>query len=239
MTEWFEEWFGEEYLHVYAHRDQHEARAAVALVARVAPWRAGAWVLDLACGSGRHARELGARAARVVGYDLSLALLQRARETAVARLVRGDMRALPFGFARFDMAVSLFTSFGYFADEAQDRVVLAEVARVVTPGGRFVLDFLNATRVRTSLVPHEELVVGRRKVAIERRLSADGRFVIKDIHLVDQRRSFVERVRLYPPDDLCRMFEEAGFHVDQCLGGYRGEPLDDGAPRAIIVGTRR
>lgn len=239
VTEWFEEWFGEEYLHLYAHRDQQEARDAAQLLARVAPWEAGARVLDLACGSGRHARELVARGAWVVGYDLSRALLHRARSAVASPLVRGDMRALPFEAARFDLAVSLFTSFGYFAEETQDRAVLTEVARVVRRGGRFVLDFLHAARVRSALVPHEEMTLDGRKVAIERRLSDDGCFVVKEIHLLDQGRSFVERVRLYTAEELGRMFDDAGFRVERHLGGYDGAPLTAAAPRVILVGTRR
>ena len=78
MTEWFEDWFGEEYLQLYAHRDEREAEAVVELIRRVAPWQSGGWVLDLACGAGRHAKYLVRGGARVIGYDLSRVLLRRA-----------------------------------------------------------------------------------------------------------------------------------------------------------------
>src|SRR6185436_11952805 len=76
VTEWFEQWFGEEYLRLYPHRDEQDAADAVALVARITPL-AGRRVLDLGCGTGRHAIHLAGHGARVVGLDLSRALLLR------------------------------------------------------------------------------------------------------------------------------------------------------------------
>ena len=81
MTEWFEQWFGEEYLRLYPHRDDEDARQAVALVESVVPLP-GTLVLDLACGPGRHAAQLIARRARVVGLDLSMALLRAAKRSS-------------------------------------------------------------------------------------------------------------------------------------------------------------
>src|SRR5687767_9208056 len=95
MTEWFEEWFGEEYLQLYPHRDDAEAERAVALVLRATGFQRGWRVLDVACGAGRHARAFEAAGARCVGVDLSATLLRIARTVTGASLVRADMRALP------------------------------------------------------------------------------------------------------------------------------------------------
>lgn len=238
MTEWFEQWFGEEYLRLYPHRDEEDAARLVALIdgrLGVAQRR----LLDLACGPGRHAAQFTARGARVVGVDLSLTLLVRARRRGVVTaLVRADMRALPFRDRTFEIVVNLFTSFGYFADDAQHRRVLADAARLLQPGGAFVLDYLNAGAVRARLVPDEERHVGDRHVAIARRITADGRFVVKEIRLADEARSFVERVRLFSPEDLERLLGEAGLRVRERFGDYEGAPLTDGAPRAILFAER-
>ena len=79
MTEWFEEWFGEEYLQLYPHRDAAEAERAVALILDTRAVEPGWRVLDVACGAGRHARAFEAAGARCVGLDLSAALLRVAR----------------------------------------------------------------------------------------------------------------------------------------------------------------
>src|SRR5258706_5988125 len=143
MTEWFEQWFGEEYHVLYPHRDEEEARRAVALVQRAAPWAEGDWILDLACGAGRHAAELERLGARVVGFDLSPSMLRRARAGGRGPLVRGDMRGLPFRPGSFGLAVNLFTSFGYFRDDAEHRLVLRQGAACRGPGGRLAPGFLN------------------------------------------------------------------------------------------------
>ena len=139
MTEWFERWFGEEYLRLYPHRDEDDAERAVALVGRVATLD-GARVLDLACGPGRHAVRLAQRGADVLGLDLSMPLLIRARHGAppVGKLVRGDMRFLPIRDATFDLVVNLFTSFCYFADDADHQQVELTVATRPRPGGVLV-----------------------------------------------------------------------------------------------------
>ncbi len=239
MTEWFEQWFGEEYLQLYPHRDDEDAQRMVSLINdRIGV--AGRFVLDLACGPGRHAEALAQLDARVIGFDLSMPLLRRARVRMQPplQLVRGDMRYLPFASRSFDLVVNLFTSFGYFADDRQHRRVLQNVATVLKPQGTFVLDYFNATWVRSTLVPRDERTLGSRRVATERRISADDRFVIKEIQLVDEGHSFLERVRLFAPHALERMLTDAGFSVTARFGGYGAEPLADDAPRAIFVASR-
>ena len=239
MTEWFEQWFGEEYLRLYPHRDEDDAERAVSLVGRVATLD-GARVLDLACGPGRHAVRLAQRGADVLGLDLSMPLLMRARHGTppVGKLVRGDMRFLPIRDATFDLVVNLFTSFGYFVDDAEHRQVIRSVATVLRPGGRLFMDYLNAEAVRSALVRHEEQVVGSRRVAIERSLVDDGKYVVKRMRLVDENETFLERVRLFTADDLTAMMEVAGMRVVERFGNYAGDELAADTPRTILVAQR-
>lgn len=239
MTEWFEQWFGEEYLRLYPHRDDEDADRLATLIERQVPLQ-GRRALDLACGPGRHAAQFARRGASVVGFDLSMPLLSRARHRPgpPLHLVRGDMRRLPFRPESFDLVVNLFTSFGYFSDDAQHARVLHGAAEVLRPGGVFVLDYLNAGLVRDTLVPHEEQQVGEQRVAVERRISDDDRFVIKEMHLVNDGRSFVERVRLFGREELETMVEEAGLAVRTRLGSYRGDAVAPDAPRVILIAER-
>ncbi len=179
MTEWFEQWFGEEYHELYLHRDEEDARRAVALVRRMAPWRPGERVLDLACGAGRHAAELERLGATVVGFDPS------------------------------------------------------------RPGGRFVLDYLNGHQVRATLKPAEEIKDGPPNVRITRRVSDDGRYVVKEIELRDDGRGFQERVRLFSPNELAQLLVIEGLEVVARYGDYDGAALDGASPRAILVAVRR
>ncbi len=233
MSEWFKQWFGEEYLQLYAHRDDAEAERAVRLLQTVLPWQAGWRVLDVGCGAGRHARALEAAGARCIGLDLSASLLQRARKVTRAPLVRADMRALPIRPRSMDLTVNLFTSFGYFERDEEHAVALREMAASVRRGGWFVLDFLHAAMVRNTLVP------GPRPIGPgttgERRLSRDGRFVCKIVKLADGRR-LEERVRLFAPGELEALLRESGVAVVRKFGDYDGGPLRPDAPRTLLIG---
>ena len=96
MAEWFEEWFGEEYLHLYPHRNEADAGRLIALLTRELPWRVGWRVLDVACGAGRHLAALERAGAVAFGFDLSLPLLRRAREATARPLVRAAMASVVF-----------------------------------------------------------------------------------------------------------------------------------------------
>jgi SAM-dependent methyltransferase len=233
MAEWFEEWFGEEYLHLYPHRNDADAEQAVALLVQCLPWSRGWRVLDVACGAGRHLAALERAGAVPYGFDLSMALLRRARAATDRPLVRADMRALPFRQATMDLTVNLFTSFGYFAADEEHHDAIGQMLATVRPGGWFVIDFLNAEQVRGALVPRETSRLGDRSVEVRRAITPDGRFVCKTITLTDGRR-FEERVRLLGPADLEQMIAAHGARVEARYGDYTGGPLASG-PRTILA----
>ncbi|MDX2191893.1 MAG: class I SAM-dependent methyltransferase [Gemmatimonadales bacterium] len=235
--DWFREWFDDEYLALYPHRDDAEAERLVALLRRAIPWPDGARVLDVGCGAGRHGRAFEAAGARYTGVDLSWPLLRRAREAVRGGLVRADMRHLPVASASMELTACLFTSFGYFADDATHAAVFAQMAATVRRDGHFVLDYLNEAQVRESMAD-TSMEWGRARAAQGmRRLSADRKYVEKTIALANGR-VVEERVRLFTLLDLERMFRDARLAVTAVYGDYDGGPLDRDAPRALIIGRR-
>jgi SAM-dependent methyltransferase len=237
--DWFEHWFGKEYLELYPHRDDDEAERAVELIVREAGLPAGSLALDLACGAGRHVavmRDLGLRA---LGLDLSPDLLQIAAHDGLP-VIRGDMRQLPVASGSLGLVTSFFTSFGYFEDPAEDEMVVEEVRRVLAPGGAFAVDFLNADRVRAELRQRDEIELGRRRVVQTRELVEEGTVVQKRIEIVEQGRAqprvFLERVRLYTAEDLEGLMKRHGMRLESAFGDYDGGPIGPRAPRAILLG---
>jgi len=238
-ADWFEEWFGEDYLHIYQHRDETEAERAIELIATNLAGRQIDTVLDLACGAGRHTRVLRERW-WTVGLDLSLALLRLARrESLEAPYVRADMRELPFADESFDLVVNLFTSFGYFEDDSEHVRVLACVSAAMKRGGTLVIDFLNASQVRRDLVPYDERVENGITIEQRRAISPDGRFVEKTITLPERGKEYIERVRLLSPRDLRVMLVSAGFAVTKVFGDYAGTDWKEDSPRTILFANRQ
>ena len=242
---WFEVAFGRNYLELYPHRDLAAARAEVeGLVAR----GVGGRVLDLGCGPGRHALALKECGIDVVGLDRSRELLEVARSLGATdhtrgplagRLVRGDFRLLPFEAGAFDAVLMLFSSFGYFGDEDNARV-LAGAARVLDHDGVLVLDLMNAARVRATLVPESRVeregsVLEERRSLIER-----GRRVRKDVCVRGPdgtQRAWREDVRLYEPSELGELLAGAGLLLLRLEGDFDGSPHGSTTPRMIVWAT--
>jgi SAM-dependent methyltransferase len=238
-ADWFEEWFGQDYLDIYQHRDETEAERAIELIASNLAGRRIDRVLDLACGAGRHTKVLRERW-WTVGLDLSMSLLKVARrESPDGPYVRGDMRELPFAEESFDLVVNLFTSFGYFDDDSEHVQVLSCVSEAMKHGGTLVIDYLNAGQVRRELVPYDERVENGITIEQRRTISSDGRFVEKTIALREKGKEYIERVRLLSPRDLQRMLVEAGFKVVKLFGDYSGSDWTDESPRTILFASRQ
>ena len=232
---WYKEWFGEEYLELYAHRDVGEAEGHIDFVERVLGNTSPNAVLDLACGAGRHTAALRRRGYRALGIDLSRTLL--AQSPGLPR-VAGDMRALPFVKSTFDWVLSFFTSFGYFETEEENFRVLEEVSRVLTPGGRLLLDIFNRDRVLENLRPSDTATINGRPVQIERWYDAESRRVNKRIQLVGPpgtSHTFLESVRAYSADEVVDGMRTAGLTVRETFGGFEAEPFDETSERLIIL----
>ena len=156
--EWFEnERFWRELFPYMFHPARFEQTAAeVRALLRLVERRRGA-VLDLCCGPGRHAVALAQRGFKVTGVDCSPFMLRKARQRArqaKARVefVQSDMR----DFVRpgaFDLALSLFTSFGYFDCKDEDRQVLQQLYESLRPRGVLVVDVMGKERLAKVLQP--------------------------------------------------------------------------------------
>jgi hypothetical protein len=164
-----------------------------------------------------------------------MTLLRRARSVTDAPLIRADMRRIPVRPRSMDLTLNLFTSFGYFEDDAQHRAALDEMAATVRRGGWFAMDFLNATRVRATLVPVETATLGGTAVRITRDLIGGDRFVRKRME-TDDGRAWIERVRLFQPEELEAMLAASGIAITARFGDYAGAPLTTEGPRVILVG---
>ena len=122
---WYKEWFNSEYyLKVYSHRNQTEAERLVELIAKFWNLKANSSVLDMACGAGRHALIFAKFGYKVTAVDLSQRLISEAKKNAEQESIEIEFvisDILDFEFSKkFDLAVNLFTSIGYFEKDNEN-----------------------------------------------------------------------------------------------------------------------
>ena len=234
---WYQEWFGEEYLELYSHRDETEARQQVAFFRQQCGLVHGP-LLDLASGMGRHIQELRAAGYHAVGCDLSYMLLRTGiTEYGPMAVARADMRHLPFCDGVFAGLVNFFTSFGYFSSEDENLQVVREMARVTEKGAPFLFDYLNVERELQKLVQKESRETPMGTVLIERWFDQYDRSFNKRMTIGEKR--YLERVRGYDLDEISAMFASCNLSIRSAFGNFDGSKFDRSSPRLILVGCRK
>ena len=242
-SEWWRSWFGPGYLALYdeylAERTPVEIDRLEALLGMRPPLR----ILDLPCGQGRHAIELARRGYNVTSADLSPYLLSVADErgrasSARVRWLSADMRR-PIAGETFDVVLNLFTSLGYFADEADDQKVVRAACAMLGPGGRFVLELLNGERVMNHFQEREWFTVGQAAVVERRSLDRRARRMVVERTVTRPKEEDVSlhALPLYARRDVDEMLRAAGFGRVDLYGDWSGEPLTPESLRVLAVAT--
>ncbi|WP_449063622.1 SAM-dependent methyltransferase [Planomonospora algeriensis] len=224
---------------------QQATAAEVDFVARLSGLRPGARVLDVACGSGRHALELARRGFRVTGLDVSAEAIGYARGAAEREgldvdLRLGDMRALPSD-VRADAAICMGNAFGYL-EHAGTREFLAGLAALVVPGGALVLDYgFVAESLLPGLVLEEPPMTlgGIEAVSVNEYDAAGSRWLTSFTFrrgTQEHRGTSVQHV--YTAAEVVRLVTEAGFTGVGLYGDADGAPFRFGSPRLLLVARR-
>lgn len=220
--EWWRKIFDELYLATDARSiaNTEITRVEVDLIEELTEAEADDFILDLCGGQGRHALELARRGYRnVVVVDYSFPLLAYGvREAGGAKLnilfLRCDARCLCLKESSIDHVVIMGNSFGYFRNDEDNCLIISEVARVLKPGGKIVVDLVNRKYIVSQFRPqswHEaddDLIVCR-----DRKLESDG-IVVREVVLSRQKgliRDITYFSRLFKKVELLNIFRDAGF----------------------------
>jgi SAM-dependent methyltransferase len=244
---WWEDLFNDDYLRTVEKITDAQIVREVSFIEESLSVERGGALLDLACGTGRHAIDLARRGYEVVAFDLSLAMLARAGEDAQDRatklnFVQGDMREMSFD-EQFDGVYCWNTSFGYF-DEEKNAQVVDRVHRSLKAGGQFLLDVVNRDfLIRQS--PSLAWFEGDGCVCMDE-MSVDfitSRMKVKRTMMLDDGRSreIEYSMRVYSLHELGRILHEHGFKVREVSGrpATPGVFFGNESPRAIILAEKR
>ena len=243
--EWFAEWFDSSYYPILYHqRNDQEAQAFIDAMLAFVQLPPAAKVLDLACGRGRHSRQLCEAGLDVTGVDLSPASIADAAESITEnhcdhlRFWVHDMRQ---GFPVVKQAAifNLFTSFGYFNDQSVNLQVLHNCYEALDEAGILVIDYFNTDFVIANLVATHSLAIQDIEFRIHKKV--ENGLIVKDIHIEDgtQTFDFQERVQAIRHHDFERMLIRAGFEVFATWGNYTGVAFDlETSARAIVFARK-
>jgi SAM-dependent methyltransferase len=246
MADWFEneELWRELFPFVFSEQRMQAANYEIEQILQLVAYN-GLSVLDLCCGPGRHALILAQRGLQVTAVDRSPLLLDHAREQARKaevdiEWVQEDMRD-HLRPASYDLALNLFTSFGYFDDRADDQRVLANLHRSLRPGGTLLIEMASKEWIAgleqyttlergtdgSVLIRHNDIVEDWSRVRNEWILIRDGKASTHVFHH-----------NLYSGQDLKRSLRQAGFDNVRLFGDLDGHPFDRAARRLVAVATK-
>ena len=201
-------------------------------------------VLDLCCGTGRHSILLSSQGRNIVGLDVSINLLKKAKlgmseNDTKFPLIRGDMRVLPFKSKVFSAVINMFTSFGYLPSEEEDMNCIKEIARILRRSGNLLLDVVNKDHLVNTFRKRDWGEFQSFYLLEERNLDVEAQMLRSLWIILDKRGrkigTFNHNLRLYSLSSLKTMLGKAGLRILDVLGGYEMQPFDQNSSRMIIV----
>lgn len=222
VNNWYTKWFNTEYYHLlYQDRDHKEAKLFMDNLTQYLSIPKGGSILDLACGRGRHSIYLNTLGYNVTGADLSENSINYAKqfENESLKFVIHDMTK-PF-HKTFDAVFNLFTSFGYFDDEADNLNTIKAIKSNLNKVGFGVIDFLNIEYVKTNLIPEDIKTVNGIEFH-QKRYIKDG-YLFKEIKFTHNQQDhfYVEKVKALSLSDFENYFNEAGAYLLDIFGDYK------------------
>lgn len=241
---WFKDWFNTPYYHqLYFKRDEKEAAAFIDKLMDYLKPVAGAAMLDVACGKGRHSIHLSEKGFDVTGIDLSEDSIKEAlqSETDTLHFYRHDMR-LPFWINYFDYAFNFFTSFGYFNTRREHDNSIRTIAQAIKPGGIFVMDYLNVHFAEDHLIHQFEKEIDGINFFITKWFDETHfykKIVVED-EAQDEPLVFTEKVAKFSLGDFTEMFAYQGMQLQEVFGDYSFCNYDvKKSPRMVMIAKKK
>jgi len=209
-------------------------------------------VLELGCGTGRVLLELARTGAETVGIDLSAAMIERAREHAIAEelnvtLALADLRNFNLG-QTFQLVLMPFNVLNHLLDDDSLERMFHTIARHMTPDSRLVidtfqpsLDFLtDEPEKRRKILRYLDPYLQKEVVLFEENHYEPDAQLNRIVwsYAVDgvaDARIDELTMRLFFPHEIDAWLERSGFTIENKFGDYDGRPFDALSPKQLMV----
>ncbi len=234
---WFKNWFDSPYYHLlYKNRNEEEAKSFIDNLINYLQIPNKSKVLDIACGKGRHSIYFNKKGMNVTGIDLSHNNINfaKTKENLTLKFAIHDMRKI-FKRNKFDIAVNLFTSFGYFKKNEDEKKSLNAMAKNLKSGGILIIDFMNVKKITNSLVKYEKKKING--VTFEIKRSLKDNFILKDIFISDKGENykFQEKVKALTLIDFSKLISKAGLNIINIFGNYKLDHFNASISDRLII----
>ena len=240
MKDWYKDWFNSAFYHkLYFDRDEAEAEKFIQRLLHHLQPPPGSFMMDVACGKGRHSKFLSEHGYDVTGIDISFDSIEEAKKLENDKLhfYRHDMR-LPAWIHYFDYVFNFFTSFGYFQTKREHDDAIRTLVNSLKPGGTFLIDYLNVHYVEERLVHNEMKEIEDTRYEIHRWMDDSHfykRIIINDPSLQEPL-EHTEKVAKFSLGDFTDMLSFNKMQVTEVFGDYELNGYDvRKTPRMIIV----
>ena len=239
---WFEDWFNSPYWPVlYSNRNDDEAKQFLDALLNYLKPAPNSTMLDLGCGTGRHAKYLSEKGFNVTGIDISEKNIKDANAFKNDKLefYVHDMRQL-FRPDFYNYIFNFFTSFGYFDDHKENLRALSVANKGLKSNGIIVIDFMNCQYVLNNLVPKEEKTV--EGITFKLKRYEQNGAIIKEIAFEAEGKQyeFAERVQVLMQKDFNFLLRKTGFTIVDTFGDYSLKPFDaEQSKRLILVAKKQ
>jgi cyclopropane fatty-acyl-phospholipid synthase-like methyltransferase len=240
---WWTEFF-DEFRPLFDLIPPRQSNALARFIVRELGLKPGQRLLDCPCGIGRVALPLARMGIKVTGVDITAPYLDelkaKARRSGLKiDTVECDMRRITFD-RRFHAAVNLWTSFGYFENEANNLLTLKRLYRALRPGGKLFMHLINRDWVMVNYAPHSWSEAGAVKILQEERFDFATSINHGTWHFVHGGEVVAREmmVRLYSLHELLAMFRSVGFIDLVSYGSTKREPVSIQTRTMTVIGTR-
>lgn len=197
-------------------------------------------ILDLCCGPGRHSLELARREYEVTGIDMVEYFVKKAMQKAEAEklnveFIQADMREF-IRPAYFDVVINMATSFGFFNDEDNQKVIM-NVYKSLKEQGKLLMDLINKDMIQRNFVSETKKEREGMIMISKSSFSLDGKRLNGTSIFKKGDKSFelISSYRLYSISELKELLSDCGFKKISIYDDYDGSQYNNKSNRLIAL----